>query len=29
VRVDGSERPDLRIPLVDDRREHTVEVELG
>jgi cellobiose phosphorylase len=29
VTVDGTERPDTRIPLVDDRREHFVEVELG
>ncbi|MHB1189097.1 GH36-type glycosyl hydrolase domain-containing protein [Thiobacillus sp.] len=29
VTVDGVERPDTRIPLVDDRREHTVEVDLG
>jgi cyclic beta-1,2-glucan synthetase len=29
VRVDGAERPDTRIPLVDDRREHFVEVDLG
>ncbi|MHB8825823.1 MAG: GH36-type glycosyl hydrolase domain-containing protein, partial [Thiobacillus sp.] len=29
VTVDGTERPDTRIPLVDDRREHTVEVDLG
>jgi cellobiose phosphorylase len=29
VRVDGTERPDTRIPLVDDRREHFVEVDLG
>jgi hypothetical protein len=27
--VDGAERPDTRIPLVDDRREHFVEVDLG
>ncbi|TDY01760.1 GH36-type glycosyl hydrolase domain-containing protein [Thiohalophilus thiocyanatoxydans] len=29
VSVDGSECPDSRIPLVDDRQEHFVEVELG
>ncbi|KVW97102.1 NdvB [Thiobacillus denitrificans] len=29
VTVDGAERPDTRIPLVDDRREHHVEVDLG
>ncbi len=29
VRVDGAECPDTRIPLVDDRREHFVEVDLG
>ena len=29
VTVDGAERPDTRIPLVDDRREHFVEVDLG
>ncbi|MCC6208384.1 MAG: cyclic beta 1-2 glucan synthetase [Gammaproteobacteria bacterium] len=29
VRVDGAERPDTRIPLVDDRQEHFVEVDLG
>ena len=29
VRVDGVEDPDIRIPLVDDRREHFVEVDLG
>jgi hypothetical protein len=27
--VDGSERPQDRIPLVDDRREHYVEVDLS
>ena len=27
--VDGVERPDARIPLVDDHREHHVEVHLG
>jgi len=26
--VDGVERPDARIPLVDDRREHHVEIDL-
>jgi cellobiose phosphorylase len=29
VTVDGTERPDPRIPLVDDRQEHFVEVDLG
>ncbi|MGK2953721.1 MAG: GH36-type glycosyl hydrolase domain-containing protein, partial [Thiobacillus sp.] len=29
VTVDGVERPDQRIPLSDDRREHSVEVDLG
>jgi cellobiose phosphorylase len=29
VTVDGTERPDTRIPLVDDRREHFVDVDLG
>jgi cellobiose phosphorylase len=29
VTVDGVERPDQRIPLIDDRREHSVEVNLG
>ena len=28
VTVDGVERPDARIPLIDDRREHFVEVDL-
>jgi hypothetical protein len=27
--VDGAECPDARIPLVNDRREHFVEVALG
>jgi cellobiose phosphorylase len=27
--VDGVERPDARIPLVDDHREHQVELHLG
>jgi cyclic beta-1,2-glucan synthetase len=27
--VDGVERPDARIPLVDDRQEHHVEVHFG
>jgi cyclic beta-1,2-glucan synthetase len=27
--VDGAERPDARIPLIDDGREHTVELTLG
>jgi hypothetical protein len=26
--VDGVERPDQAIPLVDDRREHMVEVSI-
>ena len=29
VTVDGVERPDPAIPLVDDRREHTVEVSMA
>jgi len=29
VTVDGSEHPDTRIPLTDDRQEHFVEVDLG
>ncbi len=29
VAVDGIERPDTRIPLTDDRREHYVEVDLS
>ncbi|MDZ7751775.1 MAG: glucoamylase family protein [Gammaproteobacteria bacterium] len=29
VTLDGAECPDTLIPLVDDRREHTVEVGLG
>jgi cyclic beta-1,2-glucan synthetase len=29
VRVDGAGRPQGAIPLVDDRREHYVEVDLG
>jgi cyclic beta-1,2-glucan synthetase len=29
VSVDGAECPDTRIPMVDDRREHFVEVDLG
>jgi cyclic beta-1,2-glucan synthetase len=29
VTVDGVERPDKAIPLVDDRREHWVEVRIG
>jgi cellobiose phosphorylase len=28
VAVDGVERPDKAIPLVDDRREHSVEVRI-
>jgi len=27
--VDGIERPDSAIPLVDDRRDHAVEVHIG
>lgn len=29
VAVDGNEQPDKRIPLVDDKQEHNVEVDLG
>ena len=29
VRLDGAECPDTRIPLVDDRQEHHVEVDFG
>ena len=29
VTVDGSERPDAHIPLIDDRQEHFVEVSPG
>jgi hypothetical protein len=29
VAVDGAECPDARIRLIDDRRDHTVEVTLG
>ncbi|MBL3556629.1 cyclic beta 1-2 glucan synthetase [Marinobacter sp. JB05H06] len=29
VSVDGAGRPDMRIPLIDDRQEHFVEVDLG
>jgi cyclic beta-1,2-glucan synthetase len=29
VTMDGVECPGARIPLIDDRREHTVEVTLG
>jgi cyclic beta-1,2-glucan synthetase len=29
VVLDGAERPDARVPLIDDHREHTVEVTLG
>jgi hypothetical protein len=28
VTVDGVERPDRAIPLVDDRQEHSVEVRI-
>jgi len=27
--VDGVERPDREIPLVDDRQEHSVEVRIA
>jgi cellobiose phosphorylase len=29
VTVDGVEQPDLAVTLVDDRREHSAEVEVG
>jgi len=29
VVFDGEERPDGAIPLIDDHREHNVDVELG
>ena len=29
VTCDGVERADLRVPLVDDRAEHHVEIELA
>jgi cyclic beta-1,2-glucan synthetase len=29
VLSDGVEQPDKKIPLVDDRREHRAEVDLG
>jgi cellobiose phosphorylase len=29
VTIDGEVRADRAIPLVDDRRDHTVEVRLG
>ena len=29
IAVDGAEQVDLSIPLVDDRQEHHVEVDLG
>jgi cellobiose phosphorylase len=29
VVVDGVERPDKRVPLSDDRREHHADVEIG
>lgn len=29
VTVDGRKRPDLRIPMVDDRQDHFVEVSIG
>jgi hypothetical protein len=28
VTVDGVERPDQAIPLIDDRQEHSVEVRI-
>jgi cyclic beta-1,2-glucan synthetase len=28
VVVDDAEQPDLRVPLVDDRREHNVEIQV-
>jgi cellobiose phosphorylase len=29
VLLDGQERPELRAPLVDDRRDHQIEVDIG
>jgi hypothetical protein len=29
VTFDGRERPDKTIPLWDDRRDHSAEVEIG
>ena len=29
VVVDGNEQAEMFVPLVDDRRDHNVEVELG
>jgi len=29
ITVDGVERPDREIPLVDDRQEHSVEVRIA
>jgi cyclic beta-1,2-glucan glucanotransferase len=29
VTVDGIEQPDLAVTLVDDRREHSAEIEVG
>ncbi|PHQ24178.1 cyclic beta 1-2 glucan synthetase [Marinobacter guineae] len=29
ITVDGTEQPDTRIPLIDDRQEHFVDVDLG
>lgn len=29
VVADGSEQAEMSVPLVDDRRDHNVEVELG
>jgi cyclic beta-1,2-glucan synthetase len=29
VVVDGDEQPEMSVPLVDDRSDHNVEVEVG
>ena len=29
VTLDGTAYSDLRVPLIDDRQEHFVEVDLG
>jgi len=29
VVFDGEERPDKTVPLIDDHREHNVDVETG
>jgi cellobiose phosphorylase len=29
VSVDGNEQPDLSVPLVDDRHDHNVDVDVG